>query len=96
MVGIQPEIMCHQLNTDPQTKPVHQKQRLLDTDRYRAFQEEVDHLLKIEFIRESYYPDWLANLILILKPNGKWRTCIDFTNPNKASLKDIFSLSWID
>ena len=76
--------MCHRLNIYPQAKPVHQKQRALDTDHYRALRDEVDCLLKIGFIRESYYPDWLANPILVLMSNGKWRTCIDFTNVNKA------------
>ena len=52
--------------------------------------------MRIGFIRESYYPDWLANLVLVLKHNGKWRTCIDFMNFNKACLKDSFSLLWID
>ena len=54
MVRIHPEIMCHWLNIDPLAKPVRQKRRALDADRYKAFQDEVDLLLKIGFIRESY------------------------------------------
>lgn len=30
------------------------------------------------------------------KPNGKWRTCVDFTNLNKACLKDNFLLPQFD
>ena len=71
IMRIHPEVMCHLLNIDPQAKPMHQKRRALDADYYRALQDEVDHLLKIGFIRESYYPDWLANLVLVLKPNRK-------------------------
>ena len=96
IVGIHPEVICHQLNIDLQPKIVRQKWRELNADRYKAFQDEVDHLLKIGFIRESYYLDWLANLVLVIKPNGKWRTCIDFTNINKACPKDSFSLPRID
>ena len=59
---------------------------------YKALQDKVDFLLKIRFIRESYDPDWLANSVLVIKPNGKWRTCIDFTNLNKACPKDSFPL----
>ena len=69
---------------------------MLDADHYKALQDEVDHLLKIGFIRESYYPDWLANLALVIKPNRKWRTCIDFTNLNKVCPKDSFPLPRID
>ena len=88
--------MCHRLNIDPQAKLVHQKQRALDADCYKALQQEVDRLLRIGFIRESYYPDWLSNHVLVPKSNEKWRTCIDFTNLNKACSKDSFPLPHID
>ena len=57
MVGIHPNIMRHWLNIDSQAKLVHQKRRALDAYHYKALQDEVDHLLKIGVIRESYYPD---------------------------------------
>ena len=47
MVGIHPDIMCHNLNIDPQAKLVRRKQKALDVDRYQALQEKVDRLLKI-------------------------------------------------
>ena len=43
-----------------------------------------------------YFPEWLANVILVKKENGKWRMCMDFTNLNKACLKESFPLSRID
>ena len=48
------------------------------------------------FIWEVYYPDWLANVVLVNKTNGKWRMCVDFTDLNKACPKDSFSLPRID
>ena len=33
---------------------------------------------------------------MVLISNEKWRTCINFTNLNKACPKDSFPLSWID
>ena len=95
MVGIHPEILCHLLNIDQQVKPVCQK-RVLDADRYKALPDEVDHLLRIGFIRESYYLDWLANPVLVIKANKKWRMCIDFTNLNKVCPKYSFTLPRID
>ena len=50
MVGIYPKFICHRLNINPQVKPMHQKQRALDADRYKALQDELDRLLKIWFI----------------------------------------------
>ena len=43
-----------------------------------------------------YYSKWLANVILGKKENGKWRMCVDFTDLNKACLKDSFPLPRID
>ena len=58
--------------------------------------EEVHKLQEAEFIREVYYPDWLANVMMVKKANGKWRMCVDFTNLNKACPKDSYLLSRID
>jgi len=43
-----------------------------------------------------FYPDWLSNPVLVKKKNGKWRVCIDFTNLNKACLKDSYPFLKID
>lgn len=48
------------------------------------------------FIREVHYPEWLTNVVLVKKANGKWRMCVDFTNLNKACPKDSFPLPRID
>ena len=42
------------------------------------------------------YPEWLANVLLVKKANGKWRLCIDFIDVNKACPKDSFPLLRID
>ena len=42
------------------------------------------------------YPEWLANMVLVKKSNGKWRVCIDYTDLNKACPKDCFPLPRID
>ncbi|KAL5756752.1 hypothetical protein ACOSQ2_021498 [Xanthoceras sorbifolium] len=51
----------------------------MNAERYAALKEEVNKLLAKGFIRESYYPNWLANLALVKKKN-KWKTC---ANPEK-------------
>ena len=58
--------------------------------------EEVHKLQEVEFIREVYYLDWLANVVMVKKANGKWRMCIDFTDLNKACPKDNYLLLQID
>ena len=61
-----------------------------------AIKEEVHKLVTAEFIREVYYPDWLANIVMVKKANGKWRMCVDFTDLNKACPKDSYPLLRID
>ena len=47
-------------------------------------------------IKEVFYSEWLANIVVVKKKNGKWRVCVDFTDMNKACLKDPFSMPRID
>ena len=49
-----------------------------------------------QFIKEVYYPDWLANVVMVKKASGKWRMCVDFTDLNKACPKDSYPLPRID
>ena len=58
--------------------------------------EEVEKLLTVGFIREVYYPEWLANVVMVKKFNRKWRMCMDFTDLNNACPKDSFPLPKID
>ena len=43
-----------------------------------------------------FYPEWLANTVVVKKKNGKWRVCVDFTDLNKACPKDPLPLPRID
>lgn len=42
------------------------------------------------------YPEWLANILLMKKVNKRWKVCIDFTDLNKAYLKDSYPLPYIN
>ena len=66
------------------------------SDSNQAISNEVEKLIIVGFIREVYYFDWLANVVMVKKSNGKWRICVDFTDLNKACLKDSFPLPQID
>ncbi|RVW72520.1 Transposon Ty3-I Gag-Pol polyprotein [Vitis vinifera] len=55
-----------------------------------------DKLLEAGFIREIEYPDWLENVVVVPKKEGKWRVCVDYTSLNNACPKDSFPLPRID
>jgi hypothetical protein len=52
--------------------------------------------LDASFIRGVSYPQWLANMVMVRKKNGKWWMCIDFTDLNKYCPKDDFPLVRFD
>ena len=96
MPGIDPGVITHRLNIYPSSKPVRQKKRVFTPERDNAIKEEVQKLTAAKFIQEVYYLDWLANVVMVKKVNGKWRMCVDFTNLNKACPKDSYPLPRID
>ena len=76
----------------PSSKPVRQKKRVFTPERDKAIKEEVQKLTTAQFIWEVYYPNWLANVVMVKKANGKWRMCVDFTDLNKACPKNSYPL----
>uniref|UniRef100_A0A2N9FUY0 Uncharacterized protein n=1 Tax=Fagus sylvatica TaxID=28930 RepID=A0A2N9FUY0_FAGSY len=94
--SISTKVVAHQLNVNPSFRPVKQKRRVFAPERNAAITEEVDKLLQAGFIREVYYPEWLANVVMVKKSTGKWRMCVDFTDLNKACPKDSYPLPRID
>ena len=43
-----------------------------------------------------FYPQRLANTVVVEKKTGKWRVCVDFTDLNRACPKDPFLMPRID
>ena len=92
MPGISEDVIQHWLNVDLEKKPVHQRRRVFMLKRNKAIMNEVNKLLVTKFIREVYHPEWLANVVMVKKANGKWRMCMDFMDLNQACPKDSFPL----
>ncbi|RVW39281.1 Pro-Pol polyprotein [Vitis vinifera] len=96
MKGIHPSITSHKLNVFSTARPVRQKIKRFHPDRQKVIRNEIDKLLEAGFIREVDYPDWLENVVVVPKKEGKWRVCVDYTNLNNACPKDSFPLPRID
>ena len=67
MPGVPRELAEHTLNIDPKFKPARQFLRWFNEERRKAIGEEVARLLAAGFIVEVFHPEWLANLVLVLK-----------------------------
>ena len=59
------KIIKHHLNVNPKCKPVQQKRRIFAPERNKAVTKEVEKLLEAGFIRELFYLDWLANMVMV-------------------------------
>ena len=90
MPRVDPSVMVHRLNVLPTFPPICQKRHVFAQERDRAIAEEVRKLQEADFIREVYYLDWLANMVIVKKANGKWRMCVGFIDLNKACPKDNY------
>ena len=68
----------------------------MSEERILAAKAEVQKLLNTNVIKKVKYPEWIVNVVLVPKKNGKMRMYIYFTDLNKACKKDPFPLPRID
>ena len=96
MTGLDPTIVQHHLPILPHARPVKQKLRRLHPQWSLQVKEEIHKQLGVGFLSVVEYPEWLANVVLVPKKDGKVRASVDFRDLNKASPKDDFPLPHID
>ncbi|XP_058078572.1 uncharacterized protein LOC131226880 [Magnolia sinica] len=75
----------HKLNVDPDHKPVRQKRRAFEEERYAVIGEEVGKFLEAGFVEEIYFSDWLAKLSLSKNTMG-----------SGSNLKETKKVVWIE
>ena len=96
MPGLDPRLVAHTLNVDPEARPVAQHARIFHTKIEGQIVKEVQKLLAAVFIKPIQHRCWLSNIVLVKKKNGQIRCCVDFRNLNKACPKDEFPLLNMD
>ena len=94
--GMDPSFICHHLNVNPFVTPKKQPLQRLSREHYDAVKDEVTKLKQAGAIKKVFYLEWLANIVVVRKKNGKWRVCVDFTDLNRACPKDPFPMPPID
>ena len=67
MPGVPTEFAKHKLHVRSAVKPVRQPLRRLSEEKRRVVGEEIARLLAAGFIMEVFFPEWLENLVLVLK-----------------------------
>ena len=93
---VDPNFICHHLNVNPSITPRRQPPQRPSKEQVDAVKNEVTKLKQAGAIKEVFYPQWLANTVVVKKKTGKWHVCMDFTDLNKACPNDPFPMPWID
>ncbi|XP_030923462.1 uncharacterized protein LOC115950395 [Quercus lobata] len=94
--GVDLNFICHRLNVNPFVIPKRQPPRRPSKEHTKTVRSEVAKLKQAGAIKEVFYPQWLANTVVVKKKKGKWRVCMDFTDLNKACPKDPFPMLKIE
>ena len=81
---------------DPDVSVVAHRRRKQSLEKLEAAEKAVKDLIDANFISEAKYTTWLSSVVLVKKSNGKWRMCVDYTDLNRACLKDACPLPNID
>ena len=87
MPGVPTDFPEPKLHVRSNAKPARQPLPRLSEEKRRVVGEEIARRLAAGFIMEVFFPEWLANPVLVLKKNKQWHMCIDYTSLNKTALK---------
>ncbi|XP_024177908.1 uncharacterized protein LOC112183806 [Rosa chinensis] len=90
------DLVCHQLPTHPDKRPVKQELRRMNSETQVLVKEEVKKMHKSGIIRVAKYNKWLFNIVPVRKKNGKIRVCVDYRDLNVATPKDVYPMSVAD
>jgi hypothetical protein len=71
LMGVSRYVIEHRLQVSPSARPKKQKLCKMEEEKVKVATTEVQRLLDAGFIREVKYPQWLANIIMVRKKNGK-------------------------
>jgi hypothetical protein len=96
MSGIDLDIVVHEIKTYPYAKPVQQRLHPIHPHKVVAIKLEVEKLLKVGFIYPMALTDWVSNLVLVNKKQGRIHVCLYYRDINKACPKDNYPTPLVD
>ncbi|XP_077228517.1 uncharacterized protein LOC143861474 [Tasmannia lanceolata] len=92
MPGLSEKIVQYHIPLFPEAKPKKQKLKRMKPEWVLKIKDKVINQLKAGFLEVVTYPEWLANIVLVPKKDGRVRCCFNFRDLNKAGPKDDFYL----
>ena len=71
-LGLDPKFICYHLNVNPSVTPKRHPFWRPSKEHVEAVKSEVTKLKQAGAIKEVFYPQWLANTVVVKKKTGKW------------------------
>ena len=69
---VDPSFICHHLNVNLSVTPKKQPPQCSSREHSDAVKDEVTKIKQAGAVKEVFYPEWLANTVVVRKKNGKW------------------------
>ena len=89
--------VVHKVRINTEVTPVRQKLRQIPFALRDKVSAEVKRLLENDIIEKVSEPsEWVSNVVVVTKPSGKIRLCIDLRMPNKAVITDGYAIPRIE
>ena len=96
MLGFDRGLVEHHLPIRPKFHHFQQPPRRMSKEVMLKVKEKIKKLLKAKFTRPISNVQWLANIVHVMKINGKLRVCMDFRDLNVAAPKDMYVMHVAD
>ena len=87
-------LIKHKIKLTNQT-PFKERYRCIPPHMYDDVRAHIQEMLDIGAIHKSHSP-WASAVVLVHKKDGGLRFCIDLRKLNEQTIKDAYSLPWID
>ena len=86
------DIVVHRLPTKEDCPPIKQKVCRMRLDMSEKIKPEVMKQFDAGFLAVTSYLQWVANVVLVPKKDGKVYMCVDYRDLNRTGPKDDFPL----
>ena len=87
------QVTIHKMFTDPDHSLIHKKRRKFALECLKVIEKEVDKFIKANVIRESHYPDCLANVVVAFKKGGSGEYVLTLPTLTRLAPKIAFHYS---
>ena len=85
----------HRIDLTPEAKPVRSASYRAGPKAHKAESEEVERMLRAGVI-EPAQSEWASPVVLVPKPDGTLRVCVDYRRLNAIAVRDTYPLPRMD